>query len=197
LSGVLHGGVMRLVKHVLIGLPPLLLFVAVVVAGAWWTSAPSSLLLSSDAAQAETASAQAAPCVAWAPPVRASSSAAARPSLVSPPPRDPRVPAHLDAPLRAVAADVSLCVSQRLPRDRGPISVDVVFTPVPGGGFAQGTRVFTNWHDADVEACVVEVFEETTFMPTDAERFEPSEFVFHFPDDAMTGLLGLEYSPFH
>ena len=191
-------GVIRLVKHVLIGLPPLLLFVAVVVAGAWWTSAPSSLLLSADTAQAETASEQAALEVAWAAPARAGSPPAAHPSLVpSPPRRDPRVPAPLDAPLRAVAADVSLCVSQRLPRDRGPIAVDVVFTPVPGGGFARGTRVFTNWHDADVEACVEEVFEEATFMPTDAERFEPAEFVFHFPDDARTGLLGLEYSPFH
>ena len=181
-------------KHALIWLPPLVLFLAVVVAGEWWTRTPSPLLLAADARSDEVQDQRAALEAAWVAPPPPPTAA---PSLVPPPPRDPRVPASLEAPLRAVAADVSLCISRWLPRDRGSIAIDVVFTPVRGGAFAPGTRVFTNWHDEDVEACVAEVFDEASFMPTDAERFEPAEFVFHFPDDEMEGLLGLSYSPFH
>ncbi|MEW5737613.1 MAG: hypothetical protein AB1938_01740 [Myxococcota bacterium] len=178
-------------KYLGIALPPLFLFVVVVVLGVSWTKEPSRLVLVAEASHAETEREQGALELAHA--------VVPRPAVDEAPPRevDERVPRHLAAPLKAVAPDISLCVSQRLTRDRGPIDVDVIFTPVEGGGFAPGTRVFTNWRDPEVEACIAEVFEESTFMPTNAERFERAEFVFHFPDDALAGLLGLTYSPFH
>jgi hypothetical protein len=173
-------------KHVVITLPPLLLFLVVVVAGARWTAEPSHLLLA-DARALDTERTHEALRVAEAAPVRAAPTTSTT---------DARVPPHLAAPLKAVAADISLCISPHLARDRGPIDVDVVFTPLAGGAFAKGTRVFTTWHDETVEDCIAEVFDETTFLPTAGERFERSEFVFRFPDDARAGLLGLSDSPF-
>lgn len=183
-------------KYVVITLPPLLVFLAVIVAGEAWLGASSdgpSLALVADARHLDATREREALTVARAvlPPPMAVIHA---PSLEG---IDPRVPRHLAAPLKAVAADVSLCVSQRLERDLGPVDIDVRFTPVPGGGFAKGVQVSTTWDDPNVAECVAEVFEETTFMPEPGGRFEPSEFVFHFPDDAMSGLLGMTYSPFH
>lgn len=182
-------------KYVVITLPPLLLFIAVLVAGEWLTRQPSQFTLVAEATPADAAREQHALRFAVA-----TTTPLAAPRLETPraaEPEDPRVPRNLAAPLRAVAADISLCVSQRLERDLGPIDIDVRFTPVAGGGFAQGTQVTTTWDDPNVADCVAEVFDEATFLPEPGERFEPSEFVFHFPDDAMTGLLGLSYSPFH
>lgn len=179
-------------KHALIAVPPLVLFLAVVAVGERWTRDPPALLSAPSPAPALGE--------AFSPPTTGASQAGAQPapppSLVPPTPRDPRVPAHLEAPLRAVVVDLSLCVSRWLLLYRGPVDIDVVFTPEPAGAFARGTRVFSSWHDAEVEACVAEVFDEATFFPTGKERPERAEFVFRFPDDAQRGLLGLTYSRF-
>src|SRR5512140_3096209 len=39
------------------------------------------------------------------------------------------VPADLATPLRAVASEVKLCIPESLERDRGPLDVEVHFTP--------------------------------------------------------------------
>lgn len=51
----------------------------------------------------------------------------------------------------------------------------------------------TSWHDEEVERCIAEVFEEVAFLPEPDGDFRPSEFVFHFPDDARRGLLGMRF----
>jgi hypothetical protein len=104
---------------------------------------------------------------------------------------DSRVPHELVSPLRAVAPDINLCIPHSLERDLGPIDVSVRFTPVRGGAFAPGVQVSTSWNDPVIEGCIAEVFEESTFMPEPDGRFEPTEFVFHFPEDVETGLLGM------
>ncbi|MCU0702209.1 MAG: hypothetical protein MUC96_37405 [Myxococcaceae bacterium] len=102
-----------------------------------------------------------------------------------------RVPRALEKPLRAVAPDINLCIPHSLERDLGPIDVAVRFTPIRGGAFAPDVLVSTSWNDPVIERCIVEVFDESTFMPEPDGQFEPAQFVFHFPDDAETGLLGM------
>jgi len=186
-------------KYVVITLPPLLFFALVLVAG--------EVLTAPRAEFADTPAQESAPppLAVMDPPVDEPMAhdtlppahvAAAQFAAVQQGP-DALVPPHLAAALKAVAPDISLCVPQSLERDRGPVDIDVRFTLAPGGAFAPGTQVTTSWDDPEVAACVAEVFEETTFWPSGRERYETSEFVFHFPDDAMSGLLGLTYSQFY
>jgi hypothetical protein len=103
----------------------------------------------------------------------------------------PRVPNGFVAPLRAVASDVNLCIAHSLKRDLGPINVRVRFTPRRDGAFVQGVEVSSIWGNRVVEDCIAEVFEETTFWPQPDGRFDPAEFIFHFPCDAAEGPLGM------
>lgn len=188
----------RCVVVVIIVVPPLLLFSAVLVAGERLTREPGHLVLAEALASREHPVSpeprrQSPPLQPQRPPAPAPQQPAvlrgADQTLVG-------VPPHLAAALQAVAPDISLCIPEKLERDRGPVDIDVRFTPKPGGGFAPGTWVGTSWDDEEIANCIAEVFDEATFLPSGRERFEPAQFVFHFPDDEMRGLLGLSFSPF-
>ncbi len=192
---------MRMKYVVIIGLP-LLFLAAVLLGGEWMLDRADS---PPPEAAAEAPPPLPAPPVAEltrlpaAPPepahVEALATAAEEPVDDAP---AALVPADLATPLRAVAPDVSLCIPATLERDKGPLDVEVHFTPTPGGAFAEGTEVTTSWDDDEhtVAHCIAEVFDETSFWPAPPVRFQRSAFVFHFPDDAMHGLLGMHYSPF-
>jgi hypothetical protein len=177
------------VRYAIIIVSPLLLFGLVVGLGLWLTDGDASLEeamphLASRGDERVVASVQ----LAMSPPAAASrivdqGQAGAR--------EEGHVPRALASPLRAVAPNINLCIPHSLERDLGPIDVSVRFTPVRGGAFAPGVQVSTSWSDPVIEGCIAEVFEESTFMPEPDGRFEPTEFVFHFPDDAETGLLGM------
>lgn len=184
-------------KYAVITVPPLLLFAVVLVAGEV-LSAPRAE--PADGPEPEPVAPAPEPAAEPEPPAPAAAREAPPPALLDAPARqgpDSLVPPHLEQPLKAVAPDISLCVSQSLERDRGPLDIDVRFTPTRAGSFAPGTQVTTSWDDEEVARCVAEVFEETTFWPSGQERGEPAEFVFHFPDDQLNGLLGLSYSPYY
>lgn len=167
-------------RYVAIILSPLLLFGSVLALGFWLSSGEP------DPWTPHAAPLEVRFAVAPVPPPASSVPA----PLVVPRRFDPRVPTGLEAPLQAVAADINLCVPHC---DLGPIDIDVRFTPLRGGAFRRDVSVTTSWDNEEVERCIAEVFEETTFMPDPNGRFEPSEFVFHFPDDAKRGLLGMRF----
>lgn len=173
-------------RYFAIVLSPLLLFSAVVLLGFW---------LSDDAEPWQPLTIEAPPPLAvnvvFTPP-RGLEPVRTSPAIALPV-QDSRIPAGLEAPLRAVASDINLCVPHSLERDLGPIDVQVRFTPIRGGAFGREVSVASSWDNEEVERCVAEVFEETTFMPEPNGRFEPSEFTFHFPDDAERGFLGMRF----
>ncbi len=171
-------------RYVAIILSPLLLFGSVLALGFWLSATePESWKPQMGALPVEVRVAVVQAPSPNAPPL----------TPTSPARSDPRVPSGLEAPLQAVAADINLCVPHSLERDLGPIDIDVRFTPLRGGAFTHDVTVTTSWENEEVERCIAEVFEETTFMPDPNGRYEPSEFVFHFPDDAKRGLLGMRF----
>lgn len=172
---------------------PLLLFAGVVTVGFWLTADEPAQPPIEDPRRALAVVQLATALETFSQPAPRPEPVAAVPSAPPVPTADARVPRGLAAPLRAVAADVNLCIPHSLERDLGPIDVTVRFTPIRGGAFEQGVQVSSTWNDPQVESCIAEVFEETTFMPEPDGQFAPSEFVFHFPDDAYRGLLGMRF----
>lgn len=178
---------------------PLFTFAAVAALGAWLTQGPApaieppvaapepALVVAREAPPAERP--PAAPVLPPAPPPQA---AARAPDEAT---RDDGVPRRLVSALEAVAPELALCVNQHLIRDRGPVTIAVHFRPTREGAFAPGTQVETSWGDDTLASCVAEVFEEVTFWPTGQEHAEEA-FVFHLPDDAISGVAGLRYSEF-
>lgn len=177
-------------RYVVIVSSPLLLFAGVVAAGLWLTSPGDGPLPTPPPPPRAEAVQQLAVELAAKVPLPPPPSTA--PPVPTTPP-EPGVPHGLEAPLRAVAADVNLCVPHSLERDLGPIDVTVRFTPSRAGAFAPGVVVTSTWDDAQVESCIAEVFEEATFWPQPDGDFRTSEFTFHFPDDARRGLLGMRF----
>ncbi|MBL8921402.1 MAG: hypothetical protein JNJ54_21260 [Myxococcaceae bacterium] len=182
-------------RYVVVITSPLLLFAAVLGAG-FWLASPDDLPRPPQPVRVEAVQQLAVELHALsAPPQgRASEEGPSPPTgITTEEAREPGVPHGLEAPLRAVANDVNLCVPHWLERDRGPIDVSIRFTPGRAGTFAPGVTVTSSWDDPLVEACIAEVFEEATFWPQADGVFRPSEFTFHFPDDAQRGLLGMRF----
>ncbi len=182
-------------KYVVVTVVPVLVFLAVIWAGQSLTEDLANGASSTAAVAGKASVSVALTGVSSRPAREETRTKSLEPP--SPPTLDPPslVPPALEVPLRAVSPEIALCIPSALERDRGPIDLEVHFTPVAGGAFAPGTTVESSWHDEEIERCVAEVFDETTFWPSGAERFVPSSFVFHFPDDEQIGLLGLRFSP--
>lgn len=86
------------------------------------------------------------------------------------------VPRELAAALGAVTPQVQLCVSDQRAHLDGPQRIDVHFTPLPDGGFAQ-VRVASTANPW-VGACVEDVFDEVPYTPSGAETFRPAQWTF-------------------
>lgn len=90
-----------------------------------------------------------------------------------------RFPVELEAPLRAVEAEVRRCLLDQASRAPLRVAVTVAFRPTDGGGFEQVT-VHPDWQDPYLEACVEDVFAELRWRPTGRETFVPVKYTFDF-----------------
>lgn len=88
------------------------------------------------------------------------------------------IPKELEAPLRAVSAEVQRCFDDQRAHLHEPQRLEVRFTPTADGGFA-GVIVSATANPY-LSACVEDVFDEVRWQPTGVETFQPATHAFTF-----------------
>ncbi|MBL8920420.1 MAG: hypothetical protein JNJ54_16270 [Myxococcaceae bacterium] len=127
--------------------------------------APAAAPPTTDPGAAPAPGAPATPPTAQAPAAREPSGA-------------PALPRELAAPVTAVTPEVLRCFEDHRAHLHAPQHLEVRFTPLPDGGF--GSVQVPTHANPWVSACVEDVFDEVSFVPTGAETFQPARHTFVF-----------------
>lgn len=153
-------------REVAVILGVLLPFAALVAAGLFWTRARPAPPPPRPAPRASSPPALEVP--PHAPPAAAAPAPpdGGAPLAVEDPP-----PPELEAPLRAVAAQVHQCFLDQPDRIRRVVRVRVAFRPLPDGGFEGAVVEGTTWQDPFLTACIEDVFAELPYTPDGRQTF--------------------------